>query len=391
MVEEALRIRQLPPYLFARIEKKIEEAREKGVDIISLGIGDPDRPTPQHIIDKLVEAAHNPANHQYPSSVGMVSYRKAVADWYQQRFGVELEPKSEVVSLIGSKEGIAHIAFCYLDPGDVALVPDPGYPVYGIGTLLAGATPYLMPLKAENGFLPDLDAIPAGVAQKAKLLFINYPNNPTGAIADGAFYEKVIAFAQKYDIVVCHDAAYSELAYDGYRPPSFLEFKGAKEVGIEFNSCSKPYNMTGWRIGWAAGNARVIEALGRFKSNVDSGAFQAVQEAAIVALTGPQDCVAAMRQIYEERRDVLVEGLNAMGWNLAKPKATFYVWAPVPKGYTSVSFAELVLEKAGVIVTPGNGYGQYGEGFFRLAMTVAKERIREAIDRMKMAIGKVEF
>lgn len=388
---EAGRIRNLPPYLFARIEKKVEEAREKGVDIISLGIGDPDRPTPDHIIDKLVEQAKNSANHQYPSSVGMLSYRQAVAKWYTDRHGVTLDPKAEVVTLIGSKEGIAHINFCYVDPGDVNLVPDPGYPVYGIGTLLAGGEPYLMPLTEDNKFLPDLTAIPTDVAKKAKIMFLNYPNNPTGALANADFFRDVVSFAKEHDVIVCHDAAYSEITFDGARAISFLEIPGAKEVGIEFNSLSKPFNMTGWRIGWAAGNSQVVEALGRLKSNIDSGQFQAIQYAGIAGLTGPQDTVARMREIYRERREVVVEGLNAMGWNLEKPKGSFYVWAPVPMGYTSSEFAEVVLEKAGVIITPGNGYGTYGEGYFRIALTVDKERIREALQRMQAALGKVQF
>lgn len=390
-MEEAKRIKQLPPYLFARIEKTIEKAKAEGVDVISLGIGDPDRPTPDHIIDKLCEQAHNPENHRYPSSAGMVSFREAVAQYYKTRFGVELEGKSEVVSLLGSKEGIAHISFCYLDPGDVALIPDPGYPVYGIGAMLSGAEAHIMPLKEENGFLPDLDAIPEEVAQKAKLMFLNYPNNPTGAIADDAFYHKVIAFAKKYDIIVCHDAAYQDISFEGYRPPSFLEYPGAKEVGIEFGSCSKSYNMTGWRIGWAAGNAKVIEALGRIKSNIDSGVFQAVQYAGIAALTGPQDCTLEMSEVYRERRDIIVDGLNSMGWNVEKPKSTIYLWVPVPKGYTSMSFAEFVFEKTGVVITPGNGYGEHGEGYFRIALTVEKERALEAINRLKENIGRVEF
>ncbi|PKM45534.1 MAG: LL-diaminopimelate aminotransferase [Firmicutes bacterium HGW-Firmicutes-8] len=390
-MEEAKRIRQLPPYLFARIEKVIEQAKAEGVDVISLGIGDPDRPTPDHIIDKLCEQAHNPANHRYPSSVGMISYREAVAHYYKNRFGVELDPKIEAVTLIGSKEGIAHISFCYLDPGDVALIPDPGYPVYGIGALLSGAESFVMPLKAENGFLPDLDAIPAEIARRAKLMFINYPNNPTGAVADDSFYHKVIAFAREYDIIVCHDAAYQDITFDGYCPPSFMEYPGAKEVGIEFGSCSKSYNMTGWRLGWAVGNPRVIEALGRIKSNIDSGCFQAVQYAGIAALTGPQECTCEMSEVYRERRDIIINGLNHIGWNLAKPKAAIYIWVPVPKGYTSISFAEYIFKKTGVVITPGNGYGEYGEGYFRIALTVEKERMIEAIDRIKDKVGHVEF
>lgn len=391
MKPQAKRIQQLPPYLFARIEKKIEEAKEKGINLISLGIGDPDRPTPGFIVDSLVGQAHNAQNHQYPSSVGMLAFRKAVANWYQKRFSVNLDPKTEVVSLIGSKEGIANINFCYVDPGDINLVPDPGYPVYSIGTMLAGGKPYYMPLTKENNFLPDLTAIPEAVASKAKILWIGYPNNPTGAIASLGFFEEVVAFAKKHDLVVCHDNAYCEMAFDGYEPPSFLQVKGAKDVGVEFSSLSKPYNMTGWRIGWAVGNAQVVETLARYKSNVDSGAFQTVQYAGITALESDGQSVEEMKKVYEERRDILVSGLNDMGWNLEKPKATFYVWAPVPKGYTSAQFAEFVLEKAGVIITPGNGYGNAGEGYFRATLTVEKEPMITALERMKAALGKVSF
>ncbi|MDN5325602.1 MAG: LL-diaminopimelate aminotransferase [Moorella sp. (in: firmicutes)] len=390
-MQEARRIRELPPYLFARIEKKIAEARERGVDIISLGIGDPDMPTPAHVIDKLVAEAHNPENHRYPTSEGLLAFRQAVADWYRRLYGVDLDPRREVVTLIGSKEGIAHISLCYVDPGDINLVPDPGYPVYNIGTLLAGGESYFMPLTAANGFLPDLGAIPSDVARQAKLMFINYPNNPTGAVADLKFFQEVVEFARSYDLIVCHDAAYSEITYDGYRAPSFLQAPGAKEVGIEFNSVSKPYNMTGWRLGWACGRADVIEALARIKSNIDSGAFQAVQYAGIAALTGPQEGLDEVRRVYQERRDIIVDGFNSLGWHLEKPKATFYVWAPVPRGYTSASFAEMVLEKAGVIITPGNGYGNYGEGYFRIALTISKERMQEAIERLRRVLGKVEF
>ncbi len=389
--EQAQRIKNLPPYLFARIEKLIDEKRAAGVDVISLGIGDPDMPTPGYIIEELQKQAENRVNHQYPSSVGLPAYRQAVARWYGNRFGVELDAASEVVSLIGSKEGIAHISFCYLNPGDVVLVPDPGYPVYAGGAILAGAEPYYMPLTAEKGFLPDLSAIPAAVARRAKMMFINYPNNPTGAVADEEFYRQVISFAREYNILVCHDAAYSEMAYDGYKPLSFLQFPGAKEVGIEFHSVSKTYNMTGWRIGWAAGHAQVVEALGRLKSNIDSGQFQAVQYAAIQGLTGPRDAVLQMQKVYQERRDILVDALNSMGWQLEKPRATFYVWAPVPAGHTSESFAELVLDKAGVVITPGTGYGANGAGFFRIALTVEKERMMEALERMKKNIGTVKF
>lgn len=390
-MELSQRLQKIPPYLFARIEKKIEEARERGVDIISLGIGDPDLPTPGHIIDKLAEQARNPENHRYPTSVGLLSFREAVANWYWQRYGVELDPRTEVVSLIGSKEGIAHISFCYVNPGDINLVPDPGYPVYGLGTLLSGGEPYIMPLKEENGYLPDLTAIPTDVARRAKLMFLNYPNNPTGAVVQPKFFQEVVEFAKTYNIIVCHDAAYSEITFDGYRAPSFLATPGAKEVGIEFNSLSKPYNMTGWRLGWACGRADVIEALGRLKSNLDSGVFQAIQYAGITALIGPQDSLEEVRRVYQSRRDLVVEGLNALGWRLNKPLGTFYVWAPVPAGYTSEGFAETLLEKAGVIVTPGNGYGRYGEGYFRIALTISEERIKEALERIKRALGRVKF
>lgn len=389
-MRENTHMQNLPPYLFARIEKKIEESKAKGVDIISLGIGDPDQPTPRHIIDRMATAIYDQANHQYPSSVGMVSFRKAVAKWYRARFGVELDAATEVVSLLGSKEGLAHISFAYVDQGDVNLVPDPAYPVYAIGTQLAGGTTHIMPLLEENGFLPVLEDVPAAVAQKAKLLFINYPNNPTGAVAGLDFFQKVVEFARSYDLLVCHDGPYSEVAFDGIKVPSFLEAKGAKEVGIEFHSLSKTYNMTGWRLGWACGNKDAVEVLGRFKSNVDSGVFQAIQYAGIEALEGPQDCISEMQQIYQERRDIISLGLSRMGWTVKPPQGSLYFWVPVPKGYTSASFAELVLDKTGVIITPGNGYGDFGEGYFRIAMTVDKARMQEAFDRMFQALGKVD-
>lgn len=391
MVQVNTKMKTLPPYLFARIEQKIADARTKGLDLISLGIGDPDLPTPPHILDAMTESLRNPANHQYPSSVGLLSFRQAVAAFYRRRFGVELDPQTEVVSLIGSKEGIAHISFCYLDPGDLSLVPDPGYPVYGIGTLLAGGTAYSLPLVVENGFKPVLADIPTAVAKKAKLMFLNYPNNPTGAVAGLDFFNEVVAFAREFNILVCHDAAYTEIAYDGYRPPSFLMAPGAKEIGIEFHSLSKTYNMTGWRVGWACGNPDAVEVLGRFKSNVDSGVFQAIQEAGIAALRGDQSCVEEMRRIYQERRDLVIAGLQAMGWRPAAPQAGIYVWAPTPKGFTAESFAELVLEKAKVIITPGRGYGERGEGFFRISLTTPTDRLRTALNRMQATLGRVEF
>ena len=384
---EADRIAALPPYLFVRIEQKIEEAKNKGIDVISLGIGDPDLPTPPHIVQALQEQVNNPANHRYPSSVGLLAFRQEVATWYRNRFGVTLDPQSEVVTLIGSKEGIGHISFCYLNPGDYALIPDPGYPVYGIGAALAGAENYLLPLKAERHFLPDFATVPVDVARRAKLLFLNYPNNPTGAVADLDFFREAVSFARSYDLIICHDAPYTEITYDNYVAPSFLQAEGAKEVGIEFHSLSKTYNMTGWRLGWAAGNAEVIKTLGILKSNLDSGVFQAVQYAGIAALSGPQDCVKHMQQVYQERRDIVVQGLRSLGWQVDPPLATIYVWVPVPPRYSSTEFAELVLEKAGVVITQGSGYGTYGEGFFRISLTIPTERIIEALKRLKNSFG----
>jgi LL-diaminopimelate aminotransferase len=390
-MEEANRIKALPPYLFARIEQKIAKAKEKGIDIISLGIGDPDKPTPEHIIQKLMMEAENPANHRYPASKGLLAFRQAVADFYQTRFDVRLDANREVVSLIGSKEGIAHINTCYVNPGDINLIPDPGYPVYGIGTLLADGLPYIMPLTEENNYLPELSKIPEDIAKRAKLMFINYPNNPTGALASLDFYKEVIAFAKKYDIIVCHDSAYSEMTFDGYVAPSFMEVEGAKDVGIEFGSLSKPYNMTGWRIGWAVGRADVIEALGRLKSNIDSGVFSAIQLAAAEGLNHEQSCVKDMQKIYQERRDVAISGLRKLGWDVIAPKATFYIWLKVPKNFTSASFAEAVLENAGVVITPGSGYGEHGEGYFRISLCIEKERIKEALDRMEKVFGKLSI
>lgn len=389
---KAKRIKELPPYLFARIEKKIAEKKEQGVDIISLGIGDPDRPTPKVIIDKLAETAQNPANHQYPSSAGMLSFRKAVTDYYKKRHNVQLDPKTEVVSLIGSKEGIGHISLCYVDPGDINLVPEPGYPVYGIGTLLAGGTSFIMPLMEENNFLPDLDKIPADIADKAKLMFINYPNNPTGAVADINFFNKVVSFAKKHNIIVCHDAAYTEVYYDDQdKPISFLEAEGALDVGIEFGSLSKPFNMTGWRIGYVAGRKDVIEALTTIKSNIDSGVFQAVQEAAVTGLENAESLIRENQIVYKERRDEAISSMKELGWEIEAPRGSFYIWAKVPKGYDSSTFAEEILEKTGVIITPGLGYGQAGEGYFRISLTVDQKRMKEAFERIKKEFGKFEF
>jgi len=385
--ERANRLKELPPYLFQELDRLKAEVQAKGVDVIDLGVGDPDLPTPSHIVEALREAVKDPSTHRYPSYSGMNDFRDCVARWYERRFGVKLEPSREVITLIGSKEGIAHIPLAFINPGDIVLVPSPAYPVYHAGTVLAGGKSYFMPLTADRNFLPDLDAIPPSVAQQAKMMFINYPNNPTGATAEAEFFEKVVAFAKKYEIIVCHDAAYSEMSFDGYRPMSFLEVKGAKDVGIEFHSLSKTYNMTGWRLGFAVGNAEVIGGLGQVKSNIDSGAFNAVQKAGIVALEGDQSCVREMQRIYQERRDVLIEGLRSVGLSPFVPKATFYVWCPVPEGTTSTGFAMTLLKEAGIVTTPGNGFGEPGEGYIRMALTVPKERIKEAVERMKKLFG----
>jgi len=383
-MEYSKRIKQIPPYLFAEIDRAIEKKKSEGVDVISLGIGDPDIPTPDNIIDRLCKAAHDPRNHRYPSYAGMISFREAAAKWYKKRFNVPLDAGKEVLALIGSKEGIAHIPLAFVDPGDVVLFTDPGYPVYRVGTILAGGDPVEMPLLEKNEFLPDYSTIGRATAKKAKLLFINYPNNPTAVVADKKFFKETVNFAKDNDIIVCHDAPYSEMAYDGYRAPSFLEVSGAKEVGVEFHSLSKTYNMTGWRIGFAVGNPDVISGLGKIKENVDSGVFQAVQEAGIEALTGPQDSIANHNKVFQERRDIMVDGLNDMGFNVAKPKATFYLWFRIPKGFkSSVIFATEMLDKTGVVMTPGAGFGKYGEGYVRCALTQPKERLEEVLQRLK--------
>ena len=376
------RIENLPPYLFVEISRKIAMKRAKGEEVVSLAIGDPDMPTPPHIVDRLCRAARDSANHRYPETEGLPELRQAIAEWYQGRFGVVLDPEKEVLPLIGSKEGIGHIAWCFIDEDDIALVPDPGYPVYAIATTLAGGEPYYMPLTQQNDFLPDLGAIPEGVLQKAKLLWINYPNNPTAATADIEFYERVVQLAAQHDLAVCHDGPYSEVAFDGYKPVSFLQAEGAKDVGIEFHSFSKSYNMSGWRIGMAVGNATMIDALRRFKSNLDSGIPQAIQYAAIEALRGPQDVIARHNEIYQRRRDLISEALAEMGLEVMPTKASLYVWARVPKGYTSFEFANDLLEETGVVVTPGTGYGKHGEGFIRLSLTVSDAGLVKALSRM---------
>jgi LL-diaminopimelate aminotransferase len=378
----ANRIEKLPPYLFAQISKKVAEKKAQGIDVVSFGIGDPDLPTPQHILDALHDAAQQPANHRYPETEGLPEFRQAVADWYERRFSVKLDPAKEVISLIGSKEGIGHVALCFIDPGDVALVPDPAYPVYAIGTMFAGGEAYTLPLREERGFLPDLDAVPADVASRAKVLWLNYPNNPTGAVADLDFFERAVSFAKQHDIAICHDGPYSEVAYDEYVPVSFLQTKGAMDLGIEFHSLSKSYNMTGWRIGMAVGNPSIIDALMRVKSNIDSGQSQAIQRMAIAALNGPQDCIDEHNTIYQRRRDRVVEALRKLGLHVTPPKASLYVWAKVPAGMTSAQFAERLLDEAAVIVTPGNGYGEHGEGYVRLSLTLPDDRVDEGLRRI---------
>lgn len=382
-MKKSKRLDKIPPYLFVKIEEKKEELQNKGIDIIDFGIGDPDLPTPAHIIKKMKEVLETTEAANYPTSKGEFAFRKAVSKWYKKRFRVELNPRDEICALIGSKEGLAHLPLAFIDPGDVSLVPDPSYPVYKICTTLVGGEPYLMPLTANNNFIPDLDSIPKNILKRAKLLYINYPNNPTGAVADRSFLEKCVKFAKANDLLLVSDLAYSEMGYDGYQPSSVLEIPGAKEVTIEFHSLSKTYNMTGWRIGMAVGNASAVGALATIKSNIDSGAFKAVQFAAIEAMSGPQDCIEKNRAIFEERRNVLYDGLTSLGWKFAKPKATFYVWVPVPKGETSSSFTGKLLEKCGILVVPGSGYGPSGEGYVRLAITIPKERIAEAINRLK--------
>ena len=382
-IEYATRIKTLPPYLFAAIDAMKQKAIARGVDIINLGIGDPDLPTPAPIVDAMQKASAKPQHHQYPSYEGMLVFRQAVADWYQRRFRVSLDPATEVLTLIGSKEGIGHVPFAFVDPGDLVLVPSPGYPVYPVATSFAGGVSAFMPLLKQNGFLPDLDSISPDTAKRSKLMWINSPNNPTAAVADKRFFERVIAFAREHRIIVCHDAAYSEIYFDGQRPASFLEVEGAKDVGIEFHSLSKTFNMTGWRIGFAVGNREILAGLGKVKSNLDSGAFQAVQEAGIVALNADDALTNNLRTIYQERRDILIPGLQALGLEVEMPRATFYVWVTVPKGYTSTSCTAHLLDKAGVVTTPGNGFGEPGEGYVRMTLTTSKERLAEAVERIK--------
>ena len=376
------RIEGLPPYLFVQISEKIAQKEAKGEEVISFAIGDPDIPTPDHIIQRLCQAARDPANHRYPESQGLPQFRQAIAEWYKRRFGVVLHPDKEVLPLIGSKEGIGHIALCFIDPGDMALVPDPAYPVYSVSTMFAGGESYFLPLTEANDFLPDLEQIPPEVAQRAKLLWLNYPNNPTAATAELDFFHKVVDFARRHDLAVCHDAPYTEVAFDGYRPVSFMQVPGAREVGVEFHSLSKSYNMTGWRVGMVVGNARMVDALMRIKSNLDSGIPQAIQYAAIEALRGGQECIQEHNVIYQRRRDQMVKVLREMGLQVRPPQASLYLWARIPQGYTSMDFATRLLEEAGVVVTPGTGYGRCGEGYIRLSLTAPDDRIEAGLARL---------
>jgi LL-diaminopimelate aminotransferase len=377
------RINALPPYLFVEINRKIEEKKKQGIDIVTFAIGDPDIPTPDHIIDELCKEARNPVNHKYPETAGLPELCHAIAQWYKQRFDISLSPEKEVLPLIGSKEGIGHISFCFIDGRDIALVTNPGYPVYAISTTLAGGEPYFLDLKEENDYLPDLNAVPEDIRKRAKLLWLNYPNNPTGAIANMEFFNEAVRFAKKNDILICHDAPYTEVAFDGYKPPSFLQAEGAREVAIEFHSLSKTYNMTGWRIGMAVGNETAVNALFRLKSNLDSGIPQAIQRAAIKALLSEQKSIDDRNATYQRRRDLLVKALTDIGLKLMVPKASFYIWAKVPDGYTSVEFATSLLDKANVAVTPGIGYGSAGEGYIRLSITLSDERLNEGIRRLR--------
>lgn len=381
------RLRRIGAYLFADLDRKQEELQAKGVDVISLGTGDPDLPTPEHIIKAMEEGARDPRTHRYPPYVGTVEFRRAAAAWFAGRFGVTLDPDRHVLALIGSKEGLAHLPWATLNPGDVALVPDPGYPVYRSATIMAEGEPVSMPLQAERGFLPDFDRIPAEAIRRARLLFLNYPNNPTGAVADLEFFVRAVAFARRHGLLLVHDNSYSEIAYDGFRPPSALQVDGAMDVTIELHSLSKSYNMTGWRVGFAVGNAEAVGALGTVKTNVDSGVFRAVQHAAVAALTGPQTVIAPTLAIYRARRDRMVAALRSVGWHPPVPKATLYVWMPTPNGQSAVQFAAEVLERTGVVITPGTGYGPHGEGYVRLSLTTPDSRLDEALARIRRAYG----
>jgi LL-diaminopimelate aminotransferase len=382
----AKRLDAVPPYLFAELERKIAQKRREGVDVISLGIGDPDLPTPQVVVEALAEAARDPRTHQYPTNHGSDELREAAAAFYRERFGVELDPATQIVPALGGKEAVGHIAMALLDPGDICLSPDPGYPPYTSGPLFAGAEVHYLPLRAEQGFLPDLEAIPTDVLAGANLLFLDYPNNPTGAVVAPGYFEHAVELARANDLIVVHDNAYSELCFGGYRAPSFLETPGAKEVGVEIFSLSKGWNMTGWRSGLVAGNPEVVERYRQLKTNLDSGMFEAVQHATAVALTAARDFPREMSAVYERRRDLLAEALAAIGLEVDPPQATPYFWVPVPDGHDSASFTELVLEQAGVVISPGPSFGPSGEGFVRLSLTVPDSRLDEAARRIESSL-----
>ena len=383
MVSYAKRITALPPYLFAEVDRAKQQKIKEGVDVVDLGVGDPDTPTPDYVIESLCKAVRKPETHQYPSYSGSNVFRDAAAQWCAERFGVKLDPATEVITLIGSKEGIAHIPLAFVNPGDYTLCPNPAYPVYAIGTTLADGIPYDMPLREENGFRPDLSAVPKDIVKKAKMLFINYPNNPTAAIADRKYLREAVDFGRDNGIVVVSDNAYSEIAYDGYRSPSILEIPGAMDCCVEFHSLSKTSNMTGWRIGFIAGNRDIVAGLGKVKMNVDSGAFLAVQLAGIEALQRSKDFLPGLNRMYQDRRDALCAGLKSLGLKVTPPKATFYVWAPIPEKYTSIGYAKYLLDSAGIVGTPGVGFGKYGEGYIRFSLTSPIERIQIAVERMK--------
>ncbi|MBE9207607.1 pyridoxal phosphate-dependent aminotransferase [Nostoc sp. LEGE 06077] len=382
----AKRLEKIPPYLFAEINRKREKLVAEGVDIINMAVGDPDKPTPAHILQVMHEAIDDATTHNYPPYEGMQEFRQAAAKWMERRFGVTgLNPDTEVVASIGSKEAIHHTFLAFVEAGDYTLIPDPGYPVYRTSTIFADGEPFTMPLKPENQFLPDLSAIPQEIARQAKLLWINYPNNPTGGVATLKFFAELVDFCKQYNILLCHDNAYSEMAYDGYNPPSVLQVPGAKDIAIEFHSLSKSYNMTGWRVGFVVGNALGIQGLRQVKTNVDSGVFKAIQKAAIAAYNTSEAELQAVMSVYQNRRDIIVKGLQSLGWPIQPPKATLYVWVPVPAGYSSAEFVNLLLGKCGIMVAPGSGYGASGEGFFRIALTISEERMQQAIRRMKDA------
>jgi len=380
------RLELIPPYLFAKINQRREELIAQGVDIINLGVGDPDQPTPAHILAAMQEAIADPRNHKYPPYLGMAEFRQAIANWMTRRFQItDLDPNQEILVSIGSKEAIHNTFLAFVNPGDYTLIPDPGYPVYRTATIFAGGQSYPMPLLPANNFLPVLSDIPEDIARQAKLLWVNYPNNPTGAIAHLDFWQELVNFCRKYDILLCHDHAYSEMAYDGYKPPSVLQISGAKDITIEFHSLSKSYNMTGWRIGFVVGNAQAIKGLGQVKTNVDSGVFKAIQRAGMAAFATSPEQLQSLMNVYQKRRDVIIQGLQSLGWPIKPPQGSLYIWVPVPIGYSSVDFVNLLIDKCGIIVPPGNGYGTYGEGFFRIALTIPEAQMLEAIDRMKKA------